>query len=319
MSTLLDEPIARVNTAPAQRLRSTMAAVRVMFTWFGVRKSLTAEQKEQAAESFGAEGQFLSAGKKLLDTRHEAYKAVTAIRGRIVKLWKSQSLPFPEPGIRLIRQDDVASFDVQMTTCRAELQEAVERLDRHYAELVDAARLRLGSLFDPSDYPSSLLGLFGLAWEFPSVEPPPYLRELSPELFRQEQQRVISRFDEAVRLAEEAFATELSRLVSHLAERLSGQEDGRPKVFRDSAIERFQEFFDRFRTLNIRSNADLDALVQQAQGVIRGVEPQELRDSQSLRGQVTIDLSRVQASLDQIIVDRPRRRIIRNAVHREAS
>jgi hypothetical protein len=45
-----------------------MAAVRVSINWFGTRKTLTAEQKSQAAESFGAEGTFLSAGKKLLDT-----------------------------------------------------------------------------------------------------------------------------------------------------------------------------------------------------------------------------------------------------------
>jgi hypothetical protein len=41
-----------------------MAACRVQFTWFGTKKSLTAEQKAQAAEPFDAEGQFLSAGKK---------------------------------------------------------------------------------------------------------------------------------------------------------------------------------------------------------------------------------------------------------------
>ena len=40
-----------------------MAACRVQFTWFGTKKSLTAEQKAQAAETFDAEGQFLCAGK----------------------------------------------------------------------------------------------------------------------------------------------------------------------------------------------------------------------------------------------------------------
>ena len=47
----------------------------------------------QAAETFGAEGQYLSAAKKLLDTRDPAYKAVTAIRGQAVALWKGMSLP----------------------------------------------------------------------------------------------------------------------------------------------------------------------------------------------------------------------------------
>ena len=37
-------------TTAAQRLRTTMAAVRVSFTWFGVSKSLTPEQRATAAE-----------------------------------------------------------------------------------------------------------------------------------------------------------------------------------------------------------------------------------------------------------------------------
>ena len=310
MSTLLEEPVHQ-ETSAAGRLRSTMGAVRVSFTWLGVRKTLTPEQKEQAAERFGAEGTFLSAGKKLLDTSHPAYKSVTAIRGRIVSYWKGISLPYPEPGIRLIRQRDVAPFDVQMTTHRQELDEAVVDLDRHYGDLRGVAQRRLGRLYNPADYPQSLRGLFGLAWEYPSVEPPDYLRQLSPQLFEDESRRVAGRFDEAVRLAEEGFAAELARLVNHLAERLSGQEDGRPKVFRDSAVENFSEFFDRFRTLNIRSNEELDALVERAQRMLRGVEPQELRDSQSARQNVTADMLRVQASLDQWLTDRPRRNILR--------
>ena len=36
MSSLLDEPATDQNTSPATRLRATMAAVRLSFTWFGV-------------------------------------------------------------------------------------------------------------------------------------------------------------------------------------------------------------------------------------------------------------------------------------------
>ena len=88
-TTLLEQPVVRPSTSPSQRLRTTMAAVRVSLSWFGTRKTLTAEQKSQAADTFGAEGAFLSAGKKLLDTRHEKFKAVTAVKGRIISLWKS--------------------------------------------------------------------------------------------------------------------------------------------------------------------------------------------------------------------------------------
>ncbi|HVX61723.1 MAG TPA: hypothetical protein VHC19_14005, partial [Pirellulales bacterium] len=138
-----------------------------------------------------------------------------------------------------------------------------------------------------------------------------YLRELSPELFRQEQARVAARFDEAVRMAEEAFTAELAKLVAHLTDRITGQEDGKPKIFRDSAVENLKDFFDRFKLLNVRSNEQLDDLVEQAQRVIRGVEPQALRDSAGLRQRVATQLSGVQSVLDGLLVDRPRRNILR--------
>lgn len=313
MSTTLDEPAVSVSdqVGSAQRLRSTTAAIRLSFQWLGTRKSLSAEQKAIAAESFGAEGDYLSAGKKLLNVKHPKFKAVTQIRGRATQFWKSMSLPFPEPGIRLIRQSDIDAIMMQLNTLKSELDAAVVELDHCYADLKTAARDRLGDLYNDGDYPASLVGLFDMEWDFPSVEPPPYLRQLSPEIYRQECQRVQNRFTEAVQLAEQAFSEELAKLVEHLTERLSGRDDGKPKVFRDSVVENFNEFFDRFQSLNIGSNESLDQLVEQAQSIVGGVQPQQLRDDHDLRERISSQMSEVQSSLDDFLVDRPRRNIIR--------
>jgi hypothetical protein len=91
MPTLLDnleaQPVESRNhpvaAAAAERLRTTMAACRVQFIWWGVQRALTAKQKAQAAPAFDAEGGFLSAGKRLLDTKHTTFRAVTAIRTKI--------------------------------------------------------------------------------------------------------------------------------------------------------------------------------------------------------------------------------------------
>ena len=218
MATLLDNLETRpaeswnrpVTTGAAERLRTTMAACRVQFTWWGVQRALTADQKAQAAQAFDAEGEFLSAGKKLLDTKHTAFRAVTAIRTKIGDYWKGLSLPFPEPGIRLIKLEAVEDFDRQMADYKAELDDAVANLDRHFDELKQAAARRLGSLFNPSDYPETLRGLFGVSFDFPSVEPPDYLVQLAPDLYQREQERVRARFEEAVRLAEQAFLEEFA-------------------------------------------------------------------------------------------------------------
>jgi hypothetical protein len=112
-------------------------------------------------------------------------------------------------------------------------------------------------------------------------------------------------------LAEEAFTAELAKLVSHLTERLSGQEDGKPKTFRNSAVENLTEFFQRFRDLNIRSSEQLEQLVGQAQRIIRGIDAQDLRDDVGLRQHIAKEMSQVQSVLDGLLVDRPRRNILR--------
>jgi hypothetical protein len=310
---LLDAPLtaASRDVSPAQTLQAKMAAVRVSFTWLGTRKSLSPSQRAEAAQPFDAEGGYLSAGKKLLDTSHPAFKAVTSIKTKIASVWRSMSLSFPEPGVRLIKREQIDEFVGLLTDFRAELVEAVANLDRHYGDLKAAAAERLGRLFNPSDYPETLVGLFDVSWDFPSVEPPDYLRDLNPALYEAERARVAARFDEAVQLAEQAFLDEFAKLVSHLTERIGGGEDGEKKVFRDSAIGNLSDFFERFRSLNVGSNDQLDALVAQAKQAVRGIGAKDLRGSVDLRQRVATQLSQVQSALDGLMVDRPRRKIIR--------
>ena len=311
--TMTLKPKTRGLTSPGRQLQLDMAAVRVSFTWLGVRRALSREQKEQAAESFGAEGDYLSAAKKLLDTSHPAFKAVTAVRGRALNFWRGMSLPFPEPVVSLIRRDLIEQFDRQMGDLKEELMRAVGELDGQYGELKTDARQQLGSLYNPSDYPPSLRQLFAMEWDFPTIEPPQYLLELSPRLFEEERQRIASRFDEAVQMAEQAFIAELSKLVGHLSERLSGGADGQKRIFRDSAITNLREFFDRFRNLNVHSSAELDRLVNTARQTIEGIDPQDVRDNQALRQQVSTQLSSVQSVLEGMMIDQPRRRILRTS------
>jgi hypothetical protein len=204
MTTVLDAPSA-ARGDPAAELRAATAAMKLSFAWFGTRKTLSPEHRAEAADAFGTDSPFLSAAKKLIDTRDATYRSVTAVKHQVVTYFKGMSLPYPESGIRLVRQRDLAAIDERMQDLKRELIETVAKLDDRYAELRQAARQRLGRLYCDADYPASLDGLFDMAWDFPSGEPPDYLRQLSPKLCRQDCERARSRFDEAVRLAETAF------------------------------------------------------------------------------------------------------------------
>jgi hypothetical protein len=312
MSTLTIRDISLENENPAQRLRRTAAAVRVMLRWWGVHRALTPQQREELGAATSADSRFLTAGKKLIDVRHEAFRKLTSIRTRLGCFWRGITLPYTETGVRLIRQSDVESFVHTMEGFREELTSAEAELDAVYEEVKADARKRLGRLYNPGDYPTEIRDLFRVDWDFPSVEPPNYLMRIAPEIYEEERRRVAARFDEAVRLAEQAFATEFTRLLSHLTSRLANGEDGQRQIFRDSAVKNLTSFFDRFAELNVRSNPELDALIEKARDLVHGVSPQDLRDSDALRQHVAAEMARVQTQVEGMVTDAPRRRLVRN-------
>ena len=113
-------------------------------------------------------------------------------------------------------------------------------------------------------------------------------------------------------MAETAFTEELERLVHHLTERLSLETmTASLASFRDTAVTNLSGFFQRFRELSIRSNEQLDELVDRCEDLLGGVAPQTLRSNDSLRQSLAENLSSVQQSLDRLMIDRPRRNIAR--------
>ena len=105
MSPVLDETTTESTVSPVQRLRTTMAGVRLSISWLGVRKTLTPDQKAQAADTFVAEGAYMSAAKKLLDR---------IVEGRMGKFLSEVALveqPFVKDADRTVGELELAASE----------------------------------------------------------------------------------------------------------------------------------------------------------------------------------------------------------------
>jgi ElaB/YqjD/DUF883 family membrane-anchored ribosome-binding protein len=291
----------------ADELRSGSAAVRVNFQWWGSTKSLDARHKSQVASLFDANAKSLTAGKRLFDTKDPAYAALVRIKGEIAEAWKGASLPYVEDGVRLIPHSRVPELEATFAGLKVKFNEAVEALAQNYDDIKAAARERLGVLFNEGDYPQDVREKFGFAWDYPNTEPPQYLMTLNPRLYEEEQRRVRARFEEAAALAEQAFAQQLAELAEHLAERLKPDAEGKKKVFRNTAIDGFKDFFAQFKSLSVRSNPELDALVQRAEQVMTGVEADGLRKDADARARVGASLEQLRDQLGSLVTTQSRR------------
>ena len=311
MSTETAAPVTNDSVATsASELRQTMGAVKLSFSWLGTQRKLSDVQTKQAADTFHAATDLVTASKRLIDTKNATYRTLTALKSQASGYWRSMTLPYPQEGVRLIKQSDIAAFEDKMREFKEQLAAAASNLQLEYESIKEAAREKLGDLFNPADYPPTLEGVFDIKWEYPPVEPPNYLMTFNPELYQQEQSRIQERFETAVIMAENAFAEQLQEMIAHLIERLTDEPDGTKKTFRTTAVENFKEFYDNFRRMNIRSNAQLEGLIRQANDIVSGVDVKELRKDGTLRQNLSAQMSTVKSALDSMITNAPRRRVM---------
>ena len=166
-----------------------LSAVRLAFPWLGVRKTLAREQRTTAATAFQADRELLSATKLILDTKHPSFRNVARVRSEASGYWRTETLPFPEPGVRHLPQNKLAGFDARMSQFRQELLDAARELSGQYEQIKSEAQRRLGTLFNPANYPQTLDGMFDVEVSYPPIEPPHYLITLNPGVFESEQAR----------------------------------------------------------------------------------------------------------------------------------
>jgi hypothetical protein len=295
---------------PAECLQFQHAPVRIRFTWWGTTKALDADHKREIADDFDADLAVISASKKLINRKHPAYKALTAIKRSITAYWKAHTLPFTEKTIRLLRREKLDAFNAFMTQASADLREAADELQAVYAH-DPTLGANLGRLHDTRNYPDTVADLFSVSWDVVNVTPPEYLLELNPEFYRRECQRVQAQFTTAVEKAETEFVGQLTKLVDTLTDRLTDNEDGTPKVFKEGCVNNLREFIQRFRDLSIHSNDELDKLVTECDNLTRGVSAAQLRDLPDIRKHVAERLAQVKETMETDMTLAPRRRIKR--------
>ena len=300
-------------TEAGAELRANCLASKLHLKWLGVTRSLTADQMASLVDGSEVDSKMIRASKRLLDSAHPTLKLLANIRNRMLGTWRGLTLPFVEAGTRLIPRQLVGDFEARMSLLKDELASAVDELQQEWPRLKEAAAARLGTLYNPDDYPEdNLEELFVVSWSYPETSVPSYLMAIDASVYRREAARVAEKFEQAVELAEQGFVEEFNKLVSHLTERLTDTDCER-KIFRDSSLESLREFFQRFRQMRLggRAEQQLEELVAQAQQIVSGVVSQDLRDSSSLRQSVASDLARVGTELEGMMVARPRRKIVR--------
>ena len=181
-----------------------------------------------------------------------------------------------------------------------------------YARAVEQAKVDLGPLFRPDDYPSGdeVRRAFTVRWTFVELGTPGRLRSVSPKLYEAEAAKVRQQWEEASQVMQDSMRQAFQALVGSLRERLDGdRENGKAKVFRDSRVASLQEWLELFEARNVASDGDLAALVTKAKGLLSGLTADTLRRRGDIRGDVAEGLKAIEGACATLVTaDAPKRK-----------
>lgn len=249
-------------------------------------------------------------GRKMLLPKEDT-ENIKATIGLARNYLRSMALPFPLRGVVLIPKQLISTVQEKLSGLQWTFYSHVEDFITNFDATVDEAKIRLGELFDETEYPSKddLRKKFKFEWRYLTVGPST-TRILPPAIYQEEVNKFKQLMEDARLEAIDALRTEFTELISNLTDKLNGTDDGKIKRLRDAAVDNLKAFLDTFSQRNIFSDGELDTLVQQCRGIIdTDVTAESIRKNINIKHELHAKMSELVTALDSHLTPLPKRKL----------
>ena len=217
----------------------------------------------------------------------------------MVRNWMyTKTLPWSDQGPRLIPTASFFDFKRELDQHQQEFDTMVQNFLTYYPTLISAQAFKLGDMFNRDEYPTvdEIAHRFLFKVAFLPVPDAGDFRvdigqEAMDELRRQYEATYASKLTSALEDVKDRLLTNLR----HVSERLTPNEDGERKKFRNDILEKFADTLATVRQLNITKDEAINALIEQSEKAIENVTVDEVKENERVRENVR---SKVDSILD---------------------
>jgi hypothetical protein len=216
-------------------------------------------------------------------------------------------------GQYLIPVSRIGEVRAEIDTYLSERSALLDEFELRYPDVIAAAKERLGSLFNPDDYPAfpAIRAQYSTTYKFVSNTVPEEIQRISQQIYDQEQARILAECAAVTGLIQNTLRDRFVDLVNHFSERLGMDEKtGKPRRFHGSNVEHFESFIKAFSDMNLTGDTDLAELVKKADVLIKGADPGKIRTDAEFRLALETGFNEIKAAADKLVVDRKRKVIL---------
>lgn len=221
----------------------------------------------------------------------------------MVRNWvAARTLPWSDYGPRLVTTDKFFDFKQELDEHERLFQEKVNSFLAVYPTLISMQAFKLGEMFDREEYPD--VGEIADKFRFnvaylPIPETGDFRVDIGNEAMDELRAQYEREYEQRLNNAMTDVRNRLLESLRHLAERVTDTEDGKRKRFRSNMLENFAETLASVRALNLTKDQAIEAMADEAEKAIQGVDVTDLKENEDVRKDVR---ARVESVLDAFTI-----------------
>ena len=213
------------------------------------------------------------------------------------------TMPWSDSGLRLLPTKQYFKYHAEMTALQTEFARLVQVFLDAYDWEIQAAQLKLGTLFSADDYPTrdSLESRFRFRMNYmPLPDAGDFRIDVEAEAKRELASQYESYYDNQFKQAMGDVWQRAHDAVAKMSERLDYTDSSGKKIFRDSLVDNVMEMCDLMEVCNVTNDPAMDNASRKLKQALQGVTADALREDAYLRAETKAKVDEVKRIIDNL-------------------
>lgn len=193
------------------------------------------------------------------------------------------TMPWSDSGLRLLTTKMYFDYQAQITQKQSEFYQLTQKFLDHYDDMIARAHTKLGSLFNPEDYPTKdeVASKFRFSVKYcPVPEVGDFRVDVNNEALQFLQTSYSEYYDEQIKNAYADVWQRTHEALLNMSNKLAGE---KKQIFRDSLVSNVTEVVDLLDAFNITDDPKMRQARSKIQSALSGITPEALREDDALR------------------------------------
>ena len=274
------------NTAPAPQgatLQSSAMLVELGISVWTARK-LDKRASDDVTTQNHADKGMANVNKKLLAC--DELTAIQKFAANSRNAHYAMTLPWSDSGLRMLTTSKYFAYHKAMTALDTEFRTLVDKFLLRYEWLINETQLKLGDMYDPSEYPSldRVQAKFGFRLNYiPLPESGDFRVDIGNQQADELRDQYATFYNNQLTRAMNDIWKRAYEALSRMSERLDYSDSDTKKVFHASLVGNVMDLIDIMESMNVTGDPVMQMQQRKLKVAMAGVTPEALREDAYLR------------------------------------